>query len=121
MRQNYIRDSLVQQTKRLFVPCSGRGGQCNGDRALPTEEDVLETIVEVVRTVDGVTAEMADDVTPQTHILRDLSFDSIAVMDFIMELETAFNIVIPLDAIAEIVTVGDLARAILAAQARVAT
>jgi acyl carrier protein len=99
----------------------GAGCHCNGDRALPTEEDVLETIVEVVRTLDGVTAEMADAVTPQTHILRDLSFDSIAVMDFIMELETAFNIVIPLDAVAEIVTVGDLVRAIVTAQARVAT
>jgi acyl carrier protein len=91
-----------------------------GDKTLPSEEDVIATIVSVIRTLDGVTPEMADAVTPETNILRDLSLDSIAVMDFIMELETAFNTVIPLDTVAEIATVGDLARAITAEQARTA-
>lgn len=102
-------------------PCHARGDAfCNGDKSLPSKEDVIGTIVAVIRTLDGVTAEMADAVTPETNILRDLSLDSIAVMDFIMELETAFAIVIPLDTVAEIATVGDLTRAITAEQARAA-
>ena len=96
------------------------GGPCYGEKTLPSEEDVIATIVAVIRTLDGVTPAMADAVTPETNILRDLSLDSIAVMDFIMELETAFNTVIPLDTVAEIATVGDLARAITAEQARAA-
>ncbi len=92
----------------------------NGGKILSSEEDVIATIVAVIRTQEGVTAEMADAVTPQTNILRDLNLDSIAVMDFVMELETAFSTVIPLDTVAEIATVGDLARAITAEQARAA-
>lgn len=87
---------------------------------MPSEDEVLKKIVAVIRTLDGVSPETADSVTLETHILRDLSLDSIAVMDFIMELETEFNTVIPLDAVAEIATVGDLVRAILAEQTRTA-
>lgn len=72
----------------------------------------------VIRTLNGVSAKTADEVTPETHILRDLSLDSIAVMDFVMELETVFNTVISLDAVAEIATVGDLVRAIMAEETR---
>jgi len=42
------------------------------------------------------------------------------VMDFIMELETEFNTVIPLEKVAEIQTVADLARALGAEPAQAA-
>jgi acyl carrier protein len=92
----------------------------NGDKALPSEDEVRAKIVAVIRNLDGVTPQVAEAVTPETHILRDLNLDSIAVMDFIMELETVFNIVIPLDSVAEIATIGDLTRAIMAEQGRAA-
>jgi acyl carrier protein len=57
-----------------------------------------------------MTPEMLSKVTPQTNIVRDLNLDSIAVMDFIMELELKFDTVIPLEAVAGIETVEDLAR-----------
>jgi len=44
-----------------------------------------------------------------TNIVRDLQLDSLAVMDFIMSLEDRFEIVIPLDRVAEVETLGDLA------------
>ena len=45
-----------------------------------------------------------------TNIVRDLQLDSLAVMDFIMSLEDRFEIVIPLDRVAEVETLGDLSR-----------
>lgn len=49
---------------------------------------------------------------PTTNIVRDLQLDSLAVMDFIMSLEDRFEIVIPLDRVAEVETLGDLARVV---------
>lgn len=49
---------------------------------------------------------------PATNIVRDLQLDSLAVMDFIMSLEDRFEIVIPLDRVAEVETLGDLARVV---------
>ncbi|MFC0408040.1 acyl carrier protein [Roseomonas elaeocarpi] len=51
-------------------------------------------------------------VTPDSQIMGDLGLDSLAVMDFIMVLEERFEIVIPIDRIAEVRTVGDLVAAI---------
>lgn len=43
-----------------------------------------------------------------TDISRDLTLDSLAVMDFLMDLEERFDISIPLNLVPEIQTVGDL-------------
>ena len=53
-------------------------------------------------------AAMAGPITRETSILRDLSLDSVAVMDLIMTLETRFDTVIPMNRMTEIETVGDL-------------
>ncbi len=73
------------------------------------EEDMVSQISEVLRNLDGVPRDVPDRITSDTNIVRDLRLDSIAVMDFIMALETKFNTIIPIDAISEIETVGDLA------------
>ena len=74
------------------------------------DERVFDRIVSVIRTLDGMTPDVLAKVTHRTNIVRDLNLDSIAVMDFILELEVQFDTVIPLDAVAGIVTVGDLER-----------
>jgi acyl carrier protein len=51
-------------------------------------------------------------VSAQTRIARDLGLDSVAVMDFVMDIEDHFDISIPLDRIAEVETVDDLRRAV---------
>jgi acyl carrier protein len=51
-------------------------------------------------------------ITAQTQIARDLGLDSVAVMDFVMDIEDHFDISIPLDRIAEVETVEDLSRAV---------
>lgn len=47
-----------------------------------------------------------------TNIARDLGLDSLAVMDFIFDLEDSFDVSIPMERIAEVQTVSDLAKAI---------
>jgi acyl carrier protein len=47
-----------------------------------------------------------------SSVVEDTGLDSVSVMDFVMELEDEFDITIPLDQIAEVRTVGDLAIAV---------
>jgi acyl carrier protein len=47
-----------------------------------------------------------------SSVVEDTGLDSVSVMDFVMELEDEFDITIPLDRIAEVRTVGDLADAV---------
>jgi acyl carrier protein len=51
-------------------------------------------------------------VAPETQIAGGLGLDSVAILDFIMEIEDRFDISIPLDQIAEVQTIADLSRAI---------
>jgi acyl carrier protein len=51
-------------------------------------------------------------VTAQTQIVQGLGLDSVAILDFIMDLEDRFDISIPLDRVAEVQTIADLSRAI---------
>jgi acyl carrier protein len=50
----------------------------------------------------------ATEISDQTHIVDDLGLDSVAVMDFVMEIEDRLDVSIPLNKIAEIETLGDL-------------
>lgn len=57
-------------------------------------------------------------VTEQTHIARDLGLDSLAIMNFVMAIEDRLDISIPIDRMAEIETMGDLARTVRELQSR---
>lgn len=63
------------------------------------------TLLEPFRKVNSV-------ITRETDISQDLKLNSLAVMDLMMELEEKFDVTIPLNLVAEIRTVGDLAEAI---------
>ena len=52
------------------------------------------------------------ELTDNTNIANDLGLDSVAVMDFVMEVEDRLDISVPLDRIAEVETLGDLVTAI---------
>ncbi len=54
----------------------------------------------------------------QTVIAKDLAIDSLAIMDMVMELEDRFDISIPMNVVAEIHTVDELADTILKLAAR---
>jgi acyl carrier protein len=57
-------------------------------------------------------------ITGQTVIAKDLAIDSLAIMDMVMELEDRFDISIPMNVVAEIHTVDELADTILKLAAR---
>jgi len=50
--------------------------------------------------------------SPQTDISTDLNIDSATVMDFVMEVEDHFDIELPLNVLAEIRTIAELAEAV---------
>jgi acyl carrier protein len=56
-------------------------------------------------------------ITGSTVITKDLTIDSLAVMDMVMELEDQFDVSIPLSVVAEIYTVDQLADTVLALRA----
>jgi acyl carrier protein len=70
-------------------------------------------VVSAIQSVVGVSR----PITLETNILQDLNLDSVAVMDFIMQIETQFNTIIPMSRMAEIETVGDLLRILQLSQA----
>lgn len=67
-------------------------------------DDVFDEIVRLLEPFRKTGA----PISPTTDISRDLNLDSLAVMDFIMDLEEKFDISIPLNLVPEIQTVGDL-------------
>ena len=71
-------------------------------------ETVGAQIIEILSTLvpSGI------PVSGGTRIARDLGLDSVAIMDFVMELEERFDILIPLDQIADVETVRDLTKAV---------
>lgn len=52
------------------------------------------------------------EITPNTKIIGDTKMDSVAVMDFVLELEDHFDITIPLNRLADVTTVADLLDAV---------
>ncbi len=57
-------------------------------------------------------------ITGETVISKDLTVDSLAVMDMVMELEDRFDVSIPMNVVAEIHTVDELADTILDLRAK---
>ena len=51
-------------------------------------------------------------VTAETRIVGDLGLDSVAVLDFIQDVEDRFDLSIPLERMAEVQTIGELSVAI---------
>jgi acyl carrier protein len=91
----------------------------HGTRAFVVESDVLErsslrddVMEEVCHQLEPYQAE-EQPITAATVIYKELSIDSLAVMDVIMDLEDRFDVSIPINAVAEIRTVQELVDAIL--------
>ncbi|BAT19241.1 MULTISPECIES: acyl carrier protein [Asaia] len=49
------------------------------------------------------------DINGDSKIVEDLAFDSLAVMNFVMEIEDELDVSVPLDKLADIRTIHDLA------------
>lgn len=72
-----------------------------------TQQSGDDVFNEIVRLLEPF-RKTVTPISSETDISRDLNLDSLAVMDFIMDLEEKFDISIPLNLVPEIQTVGDL-------------
>lgn len=52
---------------------------------------------------------VSPDIDGNSRIIEDLAFDSLKVMNFIMEIEDTLDVSVPLDKLADIRTINDLA------------
>jgi acyl carrier protein len=80
-----------------------------GDSDTPARDEV---VTEIVKRLEPFQVD-SRPITGSTVITKDLNIDSLAVMDMVMELEDRFDISIPLNDVAEIHTVDELADAVL--------
>jgi acyl carrier protein len=70
-----------------------------------TREEIESKIIELAAEQAGVDK---SEVTPATHFVNDLHFDSLDVVEFAMEVEDELGMSIPDDAIERLQTVGDV-------------
>ena len=103
----------MQSTRDLVTDTRGAGNVLELERVTLH----VEVMHEICRQLAPYQAE-EQPITGQTVIYNDLSIDSLAVMDIVMELEDRFDVAIPINVVAEIRTVDELADAILTLQAR---
>ena len=73
-------------------------------------DEIADRVLELLRKKIGE----ARPISLESSVINDTGLDSVSVMDFVMELEDEFDISIPLDQIAEVRTVADLAAAVQA-------
>ena len=52
--------------------------------------------------------DLADEVTPETHFVNDLNFDSLEAVEFVMSVEEVFDVSIADEEADDIKTVGDV-------------
>ena len=88
--------------------------------------DIIELPVKVSRAtvIEEICLQLApyqtgeQPITGETVISKDLTIDSLAVMDMVMELEDRFDVSIPMNVVAEIHTVDELTDTILELRAK---
>ncbi len=74
-----------------------------------TVQDISNIILETLL----ANPKVPRDISGESKIIEDLAFDSLAVMNFVMEIEDKLDVSVPLDRLADIRTIDDLARAIV--------
>lgn len=75
---------------------------------------------ELIGELAGMLAELNKSnvaITRATDFNADLNVDSVAVMDFVLEVEDTYDISIPINLLSEVTTVGDFADVVARARA----
>lgn len=88
---------------------------------LATREAIADAARDVIDEIFRLLAPYqvgAQGLTPQTVISKGLTVDSLTIMDVIMELEDRFDVTIPINVAADIVTIDQLADAVVSQRAR---
>ncbi len=69
------------------------------------EREVLEKIIQILKPMVPEDTE----ITPETDLATDLSIDSLKSMEILAQIEDTFDVSIPINVLAEVRTVEDLA------------
>jgi acyl carrier protein len=91
--------------------------QATHDLAAPRATLQVEVIREIYRLLAPYQVG-GRAITPQTVISKGLTVDSLTIMDMIMELEERFDVTIPMNVAADIVTIDQLAETVVALSTR---
>jgi acyl carrier protein len=83
------------------------GPSING-RAMPDRQQTYDTVVEIIEPLNKKNVA----VTEATRFATDLEWDSLTVLDFVADVEDAFDVLISVNMQAEIETVGQLVDAL---------
>ena len=78
------------------------------DRAMPDRQQTYDTVVEIIEPLNKKNVA----VTEATRFATDLEWDSLTVLDFVADIEDAFDVIISMNMQAEIETVGQLVDAL---------
>ncbi|SEO14139.1 acyl carrier protein [Nitrosospira multiformis] len=70
--------------------------------------DVLQKLCHHLKQLAGSEVE----ITPQTDLINELAIDSVKLLNLIMEIEDEFDISVPINALADVQTVHELANLI---------
>ena len=90
------------------MPAIGRQGTGELEEYMAVSaQRILETLQARLSDLTG-----GKQVTGDTDLVADLGLDSLQVMELLMELEDAFDISIPVNVMADVRTVGELAAAV---------
>ena len=74
------------------------------------------TIAQVTKMVAGIIKDSTEtelELTPQTHLIQQIGLSSVEAMLLLSDLEDAFHIQIPVTALREVETVGDLTQVVI--------
>ena len=72
---------------------------------MTTYDEILPRLYEIIRSIVADVPELA----PETDLLNDLGLDSLAVMRMLENIEDEFDVLIPLNVISDVRTLGDFA------------
>jgi acyl carrier protein len=76
--------------------------------AMPDRQQTYDTVVEIIEPLNRKNVA----VTEATRFAADLEWDSLTVLDFVADIEDAFDVIISMNMQAEIETVGQLVDAL---------
>lgn len=71
-------------------------------------EEILKRVTQQLEKVAGSDAQLSEE----TNLVEGLGLDSFKVLDLLLEVEDEFDISIPMNVLADVHTLGDLARKI---------
>lgn len=75
---------------------------------MPDRQETYDTVVEIIEPLNRKNVAVTED----TRFATDLEWDSLTVLDFVADIEDAFDVIISMNMQAEIETVGQLVDAL---------